>query len=193
MSVVDAEYIKKAVAGDRGLDVSFGLRYARIDQWLRNRAVTAGGALTFNQAFKHDFEGIGPTIAAEYRRPLWGSFWGVYGNARAALMYGDSNYRYDQRGPVAPAVVQPPNRYLVASRNVNDRGLQSSFEFQIGLDYRRPIFYCHEFLFRAGLEGQYWANAGSASGDLSGTGIGTGPQETDMGFFGFTIATGIIW
>jgi len=79
----------------------------------------------------HDFEGFGPTIAAEYRRPLFGSYWGVFGNARVALMYGESKYRFDQR--VADVLT-------ATSRNINDRGLQSSFEFQVGLDYRRPIF-----------------------------------------------------
>lgn len=183
LSVIDLEFLKKSVAGDRGLDVSFGLRYARIDQWLRGRATTAAGVLTANNALHHDFEGFGPTIAAEYRHPLWNSYWGVYGNARAALMYGDSNYRYDARagGPL-----------FATSRKVNDRGLQSSFEFQVGIDYRRPIFCCHEFLFRAGLESQYWANAGSASADLTGFGSASA-QETDLGFFGFTVATGLTW
>ena len=43
MSVLDAEFLKKGVGSDPGLDVSFGLRYARMDQWLRGRASTAAG------------------------------------------------------------------------------------------------------------------------------------------------------
>ena len=107
----------------------------------------------------------------------------MFGNARAAVMYGDSNYRFDERTGGA---------LTANSSNNSDRGLQSAFEFQVGLDYRRPLFYCHEFLFRVALETQYWANAGSASADLNG-GAFDNAQDTDLGFFGFTVATGLTW
>lgn len=184
MSVLDAEFLRKNAGGGRGLDFSFGLRYARMDQWLRARDTNGAGVLQQNLSVHHDFEGIGPTIAAEYRSPLWNSYWGVFGNARGALLYGDSNMRYDRR-----------NAADVLVSNVTDENngdLLGVAEMQIGLDYRRPIFCCHEFVFKIALEAQYWASGGSANGDVSATGLPSS-QETDLGFFGFTVATGLTW
>jgi hypothetical protein len=64
-------------------------------------------------------------------------------------------------------------------------------EMQIGLDYRRPIG-CHEMFLRVALETQYWSNGGSASADRGGFGSDSA-QDTDLGFFGVTIAAGLDW
>ncbi len=61
---------------------------------------------------------------------------------------------------------------------------------QIGLDYRRPTCNCHEIFLRIALDAQYWHNAGSANTQTA-AGFAENNQEADLGFFGFTIGTGI--
>jgi hypothetical protein len=99
MSVLDLELLKRDIREDGGFTASVGVRYARIDQYLHARIdqylharrVGAGGALIANSSQHHDFEGIGPTIAAEYLKRFDCTYWGAFVNARGALLYGESN------------------------------------------------------------------------------------------------------
>jgi len=180
MSVLDMEFLKRDIDAEGGFTASFGLRYARIDQWLHASDTDAAGVLQNRLRQQHNFEGIGPTIAAEYLKRFDCSDWGMFINARGALLYGDSNLRYDRRTPdaLASTVV-----------DINDQDLLAVTEMQIGLDYRRPTCSCHEFFLRVALEAQYWANAGSASGEQD----DDSAQDADLGFLGITIATGLDW
>ena len=185
MSVLDMEYLRRDLTEDGGFTASIGLRYTRMDQHLRCRRVDAQGVVQQNNSQHHDFEGIGPTIAAEYLKRFDCSYWGAFINARGALLYGETNLRYDLRnaGAIANNVT-----------DTNDQDLMKVVELQIGLDYRRPTASCHEMFLRVALEAQYWSNAGSASADGSGgnTSIDNA-QDPDLGFLGVTIATGLDW
>jgi hypothetical protein len=181
MSVLDLEWLKRDMSEDGGFTASIGLRYARMDQHLRARRVNVGGVLLSNISQHHDFEGIGPTVAAEYVKRFDCSYWGAFVNARGSLLYGDSNLRYDRRGAA--------NVLTANVTDINDQDLIKVVEMQIGLDYRRPAG-CHEMFLRVALEAQYWSNGGSANAD---TGVSNNAQDTDLGFFGMTIATGLDW
>lgn len=186
MSVADLEMLKRDISAEGGFTASVGLRYARIDQWNRGRVNAPGGALLANNSLHHDFEGIGPTIFAEYLKRFDCSYWGAFINARGALLYGESNYRYDARNAAGAIAAR--------SRNINDQDLMSVVEMQIGADYRRPTASCHEIFLRVALEAQYWANAGSASIDMIGNGGASGnAQDADLGFLGVTVSTGLDW
>ena len=187
MSVLDFDYMKRDISEDGGYTVSVGMRYVRMDQHLRARRVNAAGVLLNNLSQHHDFEGIGPTVAAEFLKRFDCSYWGAFVNARGSLLYGESNLRYDNRGAAG-----------VLANNVtdtNDQDLIKVIEMQIGLDYRRPTASCHEMFLRVALEAQYWSNAGSGSGQGFGAvgAIGDSAQDADLGFYGVTIATGLDW
>jgi hypothetical protein len=184
MSVLDMEMLKRELSTDGGFTASVGLRYARIDQWNRGRILAANGALIVNNSLNHNFEGIGPTLFGEYLKRFECSYWGAFINARGSLLYGESNYRYDERNANG-AINQ-------TGRNINDQDLLANAEMQIGADYRRPTGSCHEFFLRIALEAQYWHNAGSASADTNGS-ANANAQDADLGFLGFTIATGLDW
>ena len=101
------------------------------------------------------------------------------------MLYGESNLRYGRRTPNALA------RTVV---DISDQDLLAVTEMQIGLDYRRPTCGCHEIFLRVALEAQYWANAGSASANRGDPAFGDdSAQDTDLGFLGVTISTGIDW
>ena len=181
MSVLDLEWLKRDITEDGGFTASAGVRYVRMDQHLRGRRVLAGVQVE-NLSQHHDFEGIGPTIAAEYLTRFDCSYWGAFINGRGALLYGESNVRGDRR--VGGVIMNNTS-------DSNDQDLMSVVELQIGLDYRRPSG-CHEMFLRVALEAQYWANAGSASAGQAPVGDANA-QDTDLGFLGVTIATGLDW
>jgi hypothetical protein len=185
LSVLDMEFLRRDIDAEGGVTASFGLRYARIDHWIDAQTGLRGQNLRAQTSFKHDFEGIGPTIAAEYLKRFDCSYWGIFVNARGSLLYGDSNLRLRERGGAGLALA-------TASRDVNDQDLVSVGEIQMGLDYRRPTCNCHEIFFRVSLEAQYWINGGSGSAQLNAF-EALNAKDADMGFLGVTIATGLDW
>jgi hypothetical protein len=184
MSVLDMEFLKRDMDAEGGFTASFGLRYARIDNWLNARDISAAGVLLESLRQQHNFEGIGPTIAAEYLKRFDCSYWGMFINARGSLLYGESNLRYDHRGA--------GGALGITTVDTNDQDLLAVTEIQIGLDYRRPTCSCHEIFLRVALEAQYWASGGSASAQ-QGTSGDNSAQDTNLGFLGVTIATGLDW
>ncbi len=186
LHVLDVDFLKRDMSEDGGFTASVGLRYVRMDQFLRAERVNAGGTLLNNLLQRHDFEGIGPTIAAEFLKRFDCSYWGAFLNARGSLLYGDSNLRYDNfsAGGVLDNNVT----------DINGQDLIKVAELQIGLDYRRPIASCHEIFLRVALEAQYWSNAGSGSAQgFNGVTSVDSAQDADLGFFGVSIAAGFDW
>ena len=70
----------------------------------------------------------------------------------------------------------------------NEQDLIPVGEMQIGLDYTRG-----DWFVRVGMEAQYWINGGSASAQASHDGDSDSPTETDLGFLGLNVATGLSW
>ncbi len=187
--VLDLEFLKKDIDCEGGLTASAGLRYVRMDQYLKARNITPAGVLAAGvsqeASSRHDFEGIGPTVSAEMLKRFDCSNWGMFINVRGSILYGESNTHYQD----APRVT--PN--ALASRGIdrNDQDIIPVGEIQLGLDYRRPSD-CHEPFLRVALETLYWMNGGSANAQENVIEAGNA-KESDMGFLGITIATGLDW
>lgn len=171
--------------------VSGGVRYVRMDQDY--------GAKTFDDAdpqiefisSHHDFEGIGPTVAVLARRRIGLSNFALFASGRLSAVYGDASIEM---------------RDVVGSGDAwakSGDDLISVMEMQLGAEWWMTLWPTARLFVRAALEGQVWYDAGTglntASAGQTGMPAGidnahqTSPQIGDLGFFGFSIATGLTY
>jgi len=161
---------------------SGGLRYAQMKQ-LYTGVESAPGSDTFNSG--HDFEGWGVTVAAEARSPSSRGI-SVFAKVRGSFVYGTSDFFARDGG----------NNALLANVNIDD--LVSAGEMQIGVDCRRNLASGALLFFTLAAEGQYWNNAGTG-GPANNAPFDEGnyqnarPQDADLGFFGVSFGTGLLF
>ncbi len=160
MTTIDLEATQHYDFRVNTLLVSAGVRYAHVEQrydvsrW--NAANVRTGALDHD----HDFEGVGPTVSAEWLHPFGDSGLSVYGNGRGSVVFGARDQTASGFAMAGPMVRQ----------DREDQYAQVGIgEVGVGLQYSEGWF-----SMRAGYEGQLWTNVGSAS-TLAG----------DMGLHGF--------
>jgi hypothetical protein len=178
---VDLEAMMRRESCEGDLTGSVGLRYAQVDQTYDAADFDAAGVIDDVIRSRHSFEGIGPTIAGEVRRRMGSGNLSGFVNARASLLYGESDWF---------AFENPPEDLVTAE---ND-DLIAIAETQIGVDYRRPSSGGREWFGRLALEAQYWHNAGT--GAIQGAGdipSDTDPREADLGFLGLSVGVGVDW
>jgi hypothetical protein len=182
LDVIDLEAIQQFHCGWWSCAASFGVRYARLEQSYSHTEVPTVGAVDAVQS-SHDFEGYGPTAAFEGYCPLGCSNLSLYGSARAALLFGDS---------------QQSSR-LISNNVLTNVATTSGFdilpvgEFELGLQWSRPCGTAQWFV-NAGMVAQAYFGAGnSANNEL--IPVLVDPEVSDnhsnLGFFGWTFAAGI--
>ncbi|MCH8839917.1 MAG: hypothetical protein IH831_04435, partial [Planctomycetes bacterium] len=82
--------------------------------------------------------------------------------------------------------------------NLNNDDLISAGEIQIGIDWRSNLASGASLLFTLAAEGQYWNNVGTG-GPANNAPFDEGnyqngrPQDADLGFFGVTVGTGLMF
>ena len=131
------------------------------------------------EEFSDRFEGVGPTLAMEFYRPLCFTGWSLYGNLRGTIAFGE------QKESARGGFVGAP---AFGSR-VADEPL-FIYELQVALQYCR----CGWFV-RGGWQAQYWddlAGDETALGTVA-RGIGAPASNTrsDLGMQGFFGALGV--
>ena len=182
LHVLDLEALYKTGSRHGYLSGSFGVRYVRMDQTLEGSEFdgpdgpSATGILEEFVRLHHNFEGAGPTVSAEGLRRLGGSRLGVYLKLRGSILYGESDLH-----AIDAAV---PTDSL---RLDNDESLLSVGEIGMGFDYTMGSFFA-----RIGLEAQYWINGGTGNPQI-GNDSSNDPRDSDMGFLGLNVATGLNW
>jgi len=178
MHVVDME----AVVQKSNWICSGGLRYAQMKQ-LYTGSESNPGSDTFSSG--HQFEGWGLTVAAEARGPSCGGL-SVFAKVRGSFIYGTSDF----------FATNGDNDALLA--NLNNDDLISSGEIQLGVDWRSNLASGASLLFTLAAEGQYWNNVGTG-GPANNAPFDEGnyqnarPQDADLGFFGVTVGTGLMF
>lgn len=125
----------------------------------------------------HNFNGAGPTIAIEARRPVGNSGLSLFANLRGSMLFGQSKQQVNQTtitqtGDLAPIVV------TASAESVRDTVLPVA-ELEMGVEYSRNWSAVRPFL-RSGLVAQTWFDAGSAS-NLDG----------NLGFLGLSVTAGL--
>jgi len=170
MQFLDLEAMRQLQAGRWDLLFSGGLRFMRVDETYNAYGNANFGATGFFALLSNrSFEGIGPTLALEARRPFAGSGLALYGSARGSVVIGSAN----QQAAI-------PNE-SVASQDHQDRGVPIG-ELELGVEYERQVGHARLFG-QIALVGQGWFGVGDASrstihnlpgGDVAGINRNTG-------------------
>ncbi len=182
IQVADIEALQSFRSCNWDFLISGGVRLARIAQ-AYNAFIARGDGSVATLLSDHSFDGVGPVLAAEIRRPLGATGLFLYGSPRGSLLFG-------RAGQAA----------LIASQNNSgaDHRQRSMLigELEIGLEYGRPIG--QSWLFgQIALMGQDWLGAGSASRSTlqvsTGGAFTTGSTtvDSDIGFLGLACRLGV--
>jgi hypothetical protein len=143
VDALDVELTQRGCVRCWDLGVAAGLRYGSVD--IVETSDVFGGipAAVFIGPTGVEFEGVGPTFAAEAFRPVGCTGLSIVGRARTALLFGD----IDGASPFIPG----------GAFTVGDDFVQV-WEFQFGLDYTRCA--------------QRWDSDSDSLGDLALHGLG---------------------
>jgi hypothetical protein len=173
--------------------VSGGVRLARIDQTYNVYDAQSSSINVYHALLSSwRFQGAGPVVALEGRRPLTAGGLALYGSARGALLFGYS----DQNASFSGIQLRnnDPDPQISSQRRY--RGLPIG-ELELGLEYNHNVGPACLFG-RIGLVAQDWVGAGGASHSAAGTpGFspnpvqGGAPVDTDLAFFGLALRLGV--
>jgi hypothetical protein len=160
----DLEMTQQIQLGRVSGRVGAGLRYARMEQ--SNSAVISDGFIVEQiLTTQRVFEGIGPMLSGEFRRPF--GCCGLAGvvSARGGVLFGEKSLsRFENNGSSG----LPPFISLGSVDEVSGVG-----ELDVGLEWRRATEH-GSLAIRGAYEGQLWTDAGA-------------PTLTFLGFEGFRI------
>lgn len=171
---IDIEAFKLTHTGGWDLGIAGGVRYASVQQnyfaQLRNDADTLRGEIDF----RHELEGVGPTLAIAARRPIIGQLQ-LACAGRGSLLFGDGTSRLVAQ---EDADLTTP---FTTTRIANRDDLLPVAEARVGLEWINPSRRSGvQWLLSSALEGQIWGNAGNAASETG-----------DLGFFGFNVGAGL--
>jgi hypothetical protein len=125
----------------------------------------------------HNFNGAGPTLAVEGRRAIGNSGFALYGNGRAALLFGTARQEVHFAHPTAGA-------FDNAARQADVLPIG---EIELGVEYGRDVGRLRAFA-QAGCHGQFWWGAGNASN----TAVLGGPDNSSsVGLVGGAFRVGV--
>jgi hypothetical protein len=171
LDVLDLEAIQRWQWNRMLLMGSFGARYVRMDQDMLATAITAAGVLDEMVDHDHSFEGFGPVVGLQLVRGMGRSGFGVYGNVRGSILFGDQDQTIVE--------IKNAGANVGTDTHTGDE-VMAIGEIAFGVQYARELRnHAHGFV-RLGYESQIWWDAGSA--------INT---DGNMGLEGFTLAFGI--
>jgi hypothetical protein len=172
------------------LVASAGLRAGRVSQDYSAAVANGAGAVTSSLISGHSFEGIGPTVGLEGHRPIGCDGFGLYGLARASLLFGHAK----ESASVTRALVEGARDFDAAASR---ESLLPMLDIELGAEYTTSLGDACLIL-QAGLVGQVWFNAENPSLTDGVTGglqappiLGVGGRNTNFGFIGFNISAGI--
>jgi len=169
LEIADLEATKRIYGGATTLVFSGGARYAQTSQDFRAFSLTPQGQLAGEFAHLLTFEGVGPTVALDLRRPIGWSPLSLIGGARGSVLFGNTEQTIVTLTGAGVGVGQRREAQVL-----------SMLETQVGLEWAYHLA-ANGRLFVAGVvEAQIWQNAGSASLDTG-----------DIGLIGFGFTAGI--
>jgi hypothetical protein len=202
LNVWDFEATRETVVGRWILLASAGFRYAHLSQDYN----AFQPSLTFH-AFSffvepashqfdllssgHNFNGAGPTIALEARRPMGNSGFSLFANLRGTMLFGQSKQQVVHStvtqfggpnifGPLGGPIGPPPRIDVFVSTvgSVRDVVLPVT-ELEMGAEFSRTWGAVRPFV-RTGLVAQTWFDAGSAT-----------KLDGSLGFLGLSVTAGL--
>jgi hypothetical protein len=191
LEVWDFEATGEAEVGRWALLFSGGFRYAHLSQnynafQISRRGFNPLGGLfipsfNFQQtdllSSGHNFNGAGPTVGLEAKRPLGNSGLALFANLRGAMLFGRSKLEVDQSTSTPGFVLGVPG-VIATAASVRDTVLPVA-ELEMGAEFSRTWGAVRPFI-RTGLLAQTWFDAGSAS-----------RMDGNLGFLGLSVTAGL--
>lgn len=133
--------------------------------------IGAGLPTTAIASIKSEFDGVGPTLFLETKRPIGCSGLALLGNVRGSCVFGDRTTTEE----LTYLGTTPDRRY--ERHQTDSMGIG---EIQLGIEWSRCLSIGGHLAVQGLWEGQLWTGAGGPWG-----------QADDMGLMGFTLGVGI--
>jgi hypothetical protein len=165
--IIDAEATQTAELGMWDLNIGGGLRGASVAQYY---AATIGTTQSLN--VQHRFDGVGPTVFAEARRPIGSRGLALVGNIRGSVVFGDARFGAQERG----GFLGNADLHFKTEGSVVPIG-----EIQVGGEWSRELSSGARLVAHLLWEGQIWGGTGNAFS----------PTGDDLGLMGVSILLGI--
>jgi hypothetical protein len=173
----DFDITKQLLYGDWSLTAFGGVRWASAHQ---RSDVQLLGAAFDNLALTYN--GVGPTAGLEGEAALTpGSQWSVVFSGRGSLLYGtQTDNTFDFAGLYTPGF---------RSQNA----FASTWELNIGPQWKTPVAGVGDVFFRVTADAQYWQGVGSFApiGTSPAPGLSHNDYSGSFGLIGFTAAMGV--
>jgi hypothetical protein len=223
LDVWDFEATQDVQAGCWSLLFAGGVRHAHMSQnydALRSRSGTIdtgfGGSTTFTVdsdtlSSGHSFDGTGPVLALEARRPLGDTGLALFGSARGAILFGSGKQqatlqsvrigRNSFPGPIPFFMIHGASAVPPVS-NFNTVTVNESFaswddvlpvgELELGVEYARNIGPARLFA-QLAFVGQVWWGADDSARSATSTFFspGSGSADSNLGLIGLSLRTGV--
>ncbi|MEM1060691.1 MAG: Lpg1974 family pore-forming outer membrane protein [Planctomycetota bacterium] len=171
---LDFEVVQRIRRNRWLFNIGGGLRHAAFEQDYE-AVLTDGGVVEASSTASRRFDGIGPTIFAEVRRPVGLTGLSLLASLRGSLLYGEHKDGFTTfvGGPAGGTTE-------VASFNNDD--LIPVGELQLGGEWSFWLTRCSVFSLALAWEAQIWEGAGSNVA-----------REGDLGLDGFNLTLGLEW
>jgi len=165
---LDFDVTQRGSLGYFEFQLAAGVRYARLETtWNRDNVNDPG-----YYDWLSSFEGVGPTLAVDVRRPFGSRGLAFVGGARASWLFGTSKAIEEDSSP-------PTDWY-----EIEDQSMQT-WDAKVGIEWSRALGAINgQLTLRALWEAQSWAVAGNSAG---GGYYGWWPHQ-DIGFSGPTFS-----
>jgi hypothetical protein len=172
LNVVDIDITQRMTIWRSLLNVGGGVRWA---EFKNGYTADVNSPLNGNSSSSatRRFDGIGPSIFAELRRPLGTSRFSLIGAVRGSMLYGQGTN---------DSTVVPNGLPVSASIHSQNDDFVAIGESQLGIEWSTWISRQTVLFVQTAWETQYWLGVGSAL-----------DRNDDLGLFGFNTSVGLEW
>lgn len=173
---VDLEVTKSVQFGQWDLTTFAGVRFAQLDQGYSATLSNAANVVSGRIDYSHQFQGFGPTIGLETRRPHSPGVC-LFASARGAVLIGGADARLD-----AGEDLDLANPFLTTSVASRTEAIPVG-DLKLGVDWN-PTFALGALqpFARLAFETQVWGGAGNATS-----------EEGNLGFLGLSLGGGLAY
>lgn len=176
VEALDVEMTQEIDLGLWDMTVGGGVRYGRTEHVTAQLYDDVLMAAFDDLAISSDFDGFGPTLFAEMRRPVGCNGFAFVGNMRASLLFGEDKFA---------AAIDDTDDGLLLVETAQDN-VVGVLEAQLGGEYSSDIG-CGTRVFARGMaEGQLWTDA-TRQINIAANSI----ESSDIGLVGLTFGIGL--
>lgn len=170
LDVIDLDLTQRFRVRRSLVNIGGGLRWAGYEHDYESTVTSAISGTEFGNASRR-FNGFGPTMFAEWRRPIGATRFSILASVRGSMLYGESTSETLESGAFG----------TISSRNENDDFVAVG-ETQLGGEWSAWLSQRTVLFVQVAAETQYWLGVGTAF-----------DQNDDLGLFGFNTTVGLEW